>query len=138
MQAKSHFRLPDWDGKTVSKNTDLPKFDRSYDNQFVLWYQNTKDVFNSSRYLVEKSFYYCGKRIRMCLECMKFKREMGKYCKIYYCEVQSLSFCNEFVTCAYKWHHVCKCAPLFQALASSEVKIEYCFDPVVHEPFHKI
>ena len=93
LHAKSHFRLPDWDGKTVSKNMDLSKFDRSYNSQFVVWYQNTKRIFNSLQYLVAKYFISYGKMVNMCLKWMKFETEKGNYIRKYLCQRQSL--CHE-------------------------------------------
>ena len=115
-RAKSHFKLPEWDGETVLKNMNICP--ATYDSQFVVQYQHTKDIFTSPPYLVENFFVIEGSNesVKMCLECMKIETGKRLYYKIYR-HVPS-DTCNDFVTDAWNWCHVCKCFPLFQTFSS--------------------
>ena len=131
-RAKSHFQLPEWDGKTVLENTDISTVDPTYDSEFVIRYQNTENIFTSRRFLVENYFEIKGikETVKMCLECMKFERKTGSYCRNFrYLNNTDLSFLNSFVTDAWNWCHACKCVPLFQTLTDKEMNILYRVNP---------
>ena len=139
-QAESHFHLPEWDGKFISETIDIIELDRTYDREFVVRYQNSKKVFDSSLYLIANYFLIdnCDKPVRMCRECMKFVRGKGDYIRRYRCRKKSFTFCDKFVRSVFNWCQACKRVPLFQILPYYEIRKQYRFHPFRHSPFNKI
>ena len=134
-QAKSHFLLPEWDGYTVSKDTDISEVDRTYDGNFVVRYQHTENIYTSTRYLIQIFFFKVNSKeiVRMCRECMKFEMEKDLYVRMYRCLPWEPSFiCNGFVTDAWNWCHACKRVPLFQTLIDIDVYRQYRVNPYVN------
>ena len=140
-RAKSAFYLPEWDGKTVSKNTDISEVDRVYDGEFVVRYQNTEIIYFSARVVIENHFEKPdGEIVNMCRECMHFEMEKGVYCRRYRYKhsASELMLSNIYVTDTWNWCHACKRVPLFQVLTSDEVYRQYNYDTFIWFPRYEI
>ena len=127
-RAKSHFYLPEWDGKTVSRNTDISDIDRVYDGEFVVRYQYTENIYYSAWVVIENHFEKPdGEIVKLCRKCMHFEMEKGIYCRRYKYKhsPRELTSSNFYVIDPWNWCHACKRVPLFQMLTFDEGYRQY-------------